>query len=258
MRSGVLGLVCGFALVGPFFGCVGGQTGSPSCAPPGHCVCDPLFNDGTLLRVHVERFEPGKLEAVVDEVFAPSDSSPQAQVADRVGGLLLAQRPCGSDAHAEPEVGSELLVLYRAGQTLDYPNCSAFQSCAASECAGLSEPAVTECWTACTSRSQEFCGQQRNVALLAGTFSYAVPWADTLSFGGSKELASHELSVLFTHESCVAQFPADPAPPCDDTNEVFACAAAPPAAQGRKISVLFALIGLLLLGRHGARRGLRG
>ena len=165
-----------------------------------------------MLRVHAENVGSGKLDAVVDEVFAPSDRAPDAQLGDRVGGSVLAERPCARGAPSTLQVGAELLVLYSAG----------------------------------VSRGDRM--QPRSAALLDGVFSYAIPWADTLSFGGSHELASAELSVLFTPESCLERFPADPAPPCNDTPAGSACSAAP-RESGHASSSFALLVGLLLLGR---------
>jgi len=66
--------------------------------------------------------------------------------------------------------------------------------------------------------------------LLDGLFSWAVPWSDTLSFGGSFRLSSSELTVLATPESCRERFPPEPPPPCNDTG--IACSAAPPRQRG--------------------------
>lgn len=253
MRFAWLGTTIGLALVYPLGGCSSGQTGSPSCVGPLSCVCDAPSAGGTLLHVHVERVGDSRLEAVVDEVFAPSDRALEAQVGDRVGGMVLTERPCASDAVSTLEVGGELLVLFSAGYTRDYPSCSMFQSCAASECAGLDEPALSDCWGTCDAQTREFCSQQRSAALLEGTFGYAVPWQETLSFGGSAELPRDELSQLFTRESCLQRFPAEPVPPCDDTPASTACSSAPPA-PGFGAGWPAAVLAALLLGRVVSRR----
>lgn len=79
------------------------------------CICYPLYGAGTLLRVHVEVVEPGKLEAVVDEVFTTVYGESPVVVGDRVAGALLREQPCGADAPSGLEVGNELFVLYNAG-----------------------------------------------------------------------------------------------------------------------------------------------
>jgi len=219
MRFGWVASVAGIALSSLGLGaCSSGQTGSPDCVGPVSCVCDPLYGGGTLLRVHAESAGAGKLEAVVDEVFAPSDRAPNAQLGDRVGGSVLAERPCARGAPSTLQVGAELLVLYSAGVSRD-PT------------------------------------QPRSAALLDGVFSFAIPWADTLSFGDSTQLASAELSVLFTPESCLERFPADPAPPCNDTPASAACSAAPRESGGGPgwFALLFGLGLLVRLRRAPAR-----
>lgn len=228
--------------------CLSGQTGSPDCVGATSCVCDPLFGAGTLLRVHVERLETGKLEAVVDEVFAAPQYAHAAEVGDRVGGALLAEQPCASDADSALQVGGELLVLYSAGSTPDFPNCSAFQACAAADCASLPEPELSDCWTTCDAKTNEFCTQQRSAALLDGVFSWAVPWGETLSFGQGHELASSDISVMFSYASCVERFPAPPAPPCNDTIHAGPCSAAP-GASTHGASSWAVLLGLVVARR---------
>jgi len=238
-------------------GCSSGQTGSPDCVGPEACVCDPLYGAGTLLRVHVERVDAGKLEAVVDEVFAPLQNAHNAEVGDRVGGSVLAEQPCARDAASSISVGSELLVLYSAGFTHDYPNCSTFQDCATADCANLTEPALSDCWNACDGKTSEFCAKQRGAALLDGVFSWAIPWSDTLSFGAARELPSSEISVLYSHESCVERFPADPAPPCNDV--VMGHCSTTPRQSAHGVSSWALLLGLMLVGgvrREVRRRGL--
>jgi MYXO-CTERM domain-containing protein len=96
--------------------CLSGQTGSPDCVGSVSCVCDPLYGDGTLLRVRAERVEPGKLEAVVDEVFTTTYGDSSVVVGDRVGGYLRADQPCppGDGSALQPD--RELLVLYSPGR----------------------------------------------------------------------------------------------------------------------------------------------
>ena len=221
------------------------------------CACDPLYGGGTLLRVHVERVEAGKLEAVVDEVFAPPQNAHNAEVGDRVGGSVLAEQPCARDAASSVSVGSELLVLYSAGFTHDYPNCSTFQDCATADCANLVEPALSDCWNACDGKTSEFCAKQRSVALLDGVFSWAIPWSATLSFGAAHELPSSEISVLYSHESCVERFPANPAPPCDDFVTGHCSTTPRPSVHGGHTWALL-LAGLVLAGRVRRELRLRG
>src|SRR5881394_2025730 len=97
MRFGRLALALGFALGFAETGCSSGQTGSPDCVGATSCACDPLLSGGTLLRVHVERVDVGKLEAVVDEVFASPQYAHNAELGDRIGGSVLAEQPCASD-----------------------------------------------------------------------------------------------------------------------------------------------------------------
>lgn len=213
MRFAWVILAVGFALSCPLGGCLSGQTGSPDCVGSVSCICDPLYGAGTLLRVHVESVEAGKLEAVVDEVFLSFygvDSA--AAVGDRVGGALLAQQPCAQDAAPGVQVGSEMFVLFSPGYT------------------------------------------DGSARLLDGVFSWAVPWADTLSFGASIELASTEVSVLSTPENCHERFPPKPAPPCDDT-QGLACSAAPGSSEGGVGSAAL-LLGLAIL-VGGVRRRAR-
>lgn len=79
------------------------------------CVCDPLYGAGTLLRVHVEAVEVGKLKAVVDEVYSTAFGRSPVVAGDRVGGVVLREQPCGADDPSGLQVGNELLVLYNAG-----------------------------------------------------------------------------------------------------------------------------------------------
>lgn len=190
-----------------------GQTGSPECAEPVSCVCDQLYSAGTLLRVHVERVEAGKLEAVVDEVFASHYGDNGIVAGDRVAGTVIAERPCAPDAAPTAQLGSELFVMFAPG----YP-------------------------------------PEGGVRLLDGVFSWAVPWAETLSFGGSTELSSSELSVLAAPESCRERFVPEPAPPCNDSHAGPACSAsAVPQASVGGIGNAALLLGLAAL-MAGVRR----
>jgi len=211
MRFAWLALALGFALSCPLGGCLSGQTGSPDCVGPESCICDPLYGAGTLLRVHVERIEAGRLEAVVDEVFTSFYGvASETVVGDHVAGSLLAEQPCAPGAPSTLQVGSELFVLYSPGH------------------------------------------EQGSPRLLDGVFSWAVPWAETLSFGGSTELSSSELSVLETPESCHERFPSAPAPPCNDTQTGMACSAAPQTSSSGLGygAMLLGLTALLLRARR--------
>jgi hypothetical protein len=215
-----------------------------------------LYSGGTLLRVHVERVSADELEAVVDEVFAPPQNAHAAEVGDRIGGFAANAQPCASDTTSGLSVGSEALVLYSAGVSRDYPNCSAFQDCSTRDCAKLAEPERPDCWNACADETSEFCAQQRSAALLDGYFSWAIPWTDPLSFGASHELPRSEIPLLFSHESCVERFPAPPAPPCNDTS-VVRCSATPrPRVSGLgSLASPLALLLTFVLARRVRTRG---
>jgi len=62
--------------------------------------------------------------------------------------------------------------------------------------------------------------------LLDGYFAEAIAWTDPLAFGAMHELPLSELSVLESNASCLERFPAEPAPPCHDTQTVT-CSTAP-------------------------------
>jgi hypothetical protein len=95
-------------------------------------------------------------------------------------------------------------------------------------------------------------GSEVFVLYSPGVFSWAVPWAETLSFGGSTQLSSHEVLALSTPESCQERFPPEPAPPCDDTRSGLACSAAP-RATGSGIGYV-ALLFVLAVSVGGFRR----
>ncbi len=233
-------------LLTSFTGCLSGQTGSPDCVGATSCVCDPLYGGGTLLRVRAESYGDGKLAAVVEEAFSSIHTKSDVVAGDRVGGSVLAERPCAAAPTPSALVGSELFVLYGPGQNGGYPNCSALQSCAASDCAQLSEPELTDCWNACDQRTQAACADFRRAALLDGVFSWAVPWTEPLDFGDAKALPSADLDVLQSPASCLQRFPASQAPPCNDVNSV-GCQAAPrgggwPCGWGPWLLGAFALV----------------
>lgn len=197
-------------------GCLSGQTGSPDCAYRGSCACDALHGGGTLLRVHAERHEDGKLEAVVDEVFANVNVSDRIVVGDRVGGSLLVERPCAPGA-APSVLSGQLFVLYSPNFWGGYANCPALRSCFTTECGKLPEPAFTDCLNACDASTATTCADHRRDALLDGVFSWAIPWSDPLVFGDTIELPRSELAVLESPERCLQRFPAPPPLPCRDT-----------------------------------------
>lgn len=216
-------LALALALLG---GCSSGQTGSPDCAPSPACVCDPMYGAGTQLRVRVETYRDGQLRAVIDEVFSSTFGTNGLSIGDHIGGQVNIARPCAPEAPLEAAEGSELFVLFTPGGDGDHTHCSAFQDCASSRCAELVEPALTECWNGCDEETRSSCETARRSALLDGVYAWAIPWSDPLSFGADHELPRSELSVLSSPEQCLQRFPADPAPPCHDTQTV-GCAVAP-------------------------------
>ena len=228
-------------------GCFSGQTGSPECVEPISCLCDPLYAPGPLLRVHGESAdENGRLVAVVDEVFSlhPTD----IQVGERVGGAILQQKPCNLEYQGDPLVGAELFVMFSPGNQGGYPNCNAFSSCAAANCEGLAEPAVTDCWNTCSGQVEVTCEADRQAALLDGAFSWVVPWADTLDFGdawGEHRLAATDMAVLENVNTCLARFPAAAAP-CQDSSSgpCTISAPSPERRDGEAWAGIAALLGM--------------
>jgi hypothetical protein len=200
-------------------GCLSGQTGSPDCVGPRACVCDPLHSAGILLRVRVESADAERMVAVVDSVLSKVNSGIDfVQVGDRIGGPVSRHRPCVDQPGELPAAGSELLVLYSAGSIGNFPNCAEFHACAEQECRDLSEPDLTDCWANCDAETEQVCNEHRRAALLDGSFSFAIPWAEPLDFGAQHELHQSDLDVLETPEACLERFPADPAPPCNDSS----------------------------------------
>ncbi|HYP90782.1 MAG TPA: hypothetical protein VEQ59_21595 [Polyangiaceae bacterium] len=238
-------------------GCLSGQTGSPDCVGPRSCICDPLYSSGALLRVHVTSYEAGQLEATVDEVFASQAGAYGITTGDRLGGVVLGERPCAAAAASEIEVGGELFVSYGPGLADGLYNCSAFQACADASCAKLSEPALTDCWNDCSTSTEQKCTELRRAALLDGAFLFAVPWSDTLSFGADHDVPRSELAVFASPESCLERFPAPPAPPCDDTRGSLTCSATPPARPSSSVPawpLSLAVFGLLCAARRARRK----
>jgi hypothetical protein len=222
-------LLASFVLSVALGGCLSGQTGSPDCIGPVNCLCDPLFAPGPLLRVHGESADgSGHLVAVVDQVFSlhPTD----IHIGDRVGGSIIREKSCDPTYHAETLVGADLFIMLFPGNEGGYPNCNAFQACANASCAGLAEPGLTDCWNTCSLQSEATCEADRQAALLDSAFSWVVPWGDTLDFGGQgHQISSSDLSVLETVDTCLARFPTEPAPPCQDTINGGLCSVSVPA-----------------------------
>jgi len=232
MRFKRLLVSCGLALL--LSGCVSGQTGSPDCVGPVSCLCDPLYAPGPLLRVHGESADgSGHLVAVVDQVFSlhPTD----IQVGDRVGGSIMREKSCDPGYHESTLVGADLFIMFFRGNDGGYPNCSAFQACASQNCEGLPEPKLSDCWSTCSTQTEATCEAARRASLLDGAFSWVIPWGDTLDFGDPvHRFSSADLSALENVNTCLARFPADPAPPCHDTNDQVTCTirTAVPEAHG--------------------------
>jgi hypothetical protein len=147
----------------------------------------------------------GHLIAVVDQVFPLTSHATDIQVGDRIGGSIIAEKPCGAAYHAETFVGADLFVMYFDG------------------------------------------GGDR----LDGAFSWVIPWGDTLDFGNqAHELPTSDMAVLDTVDTCLAKFPADPAPPCNDTIEAGACTVSPAAPENsadKHWTGVLALLGVVLL-----------
>lgn len=214
-----------------------------------------MFGAGTQLRVHVESQSDGQLRAVIDEIFPSTYGTNGLVVGDHIGGGVRVARPCAPEAPLEAAEGSELFVLFSPGDSGEYPNCAAFQSCASTKCANLAEPELTDCGSDCDEQTRSTCAASRQAALLDGYYAWAIPWTDPLSFGGTRELPRAELSVLASDRACLQSFPADPAPPCHDTQTV-GCAAAPSdAGSGSALGSTGLLLALVTAGRVRRRRG---
>ncbi|HYJ07375.1 MAG TPA: hypothetical protein VEX18_00160 [Polyangiaceae bacterium] len=238
-------------------GCLSGQTGSPDCVGPNACVCDTLYSAGILLRVRVESADADRIVAAVDSVWSTVYSGGEfVQVGDRIGGPVYRQQPCVDQPGELPAAGSELLVLYSSGSTGNFPNCAEFHACAEQQCGDLSEPDLTDCWATCDSETEQVCNEHRSAALLDGFFNFAIPWSEPLDFGAQHELSQSELEVLQTSEACLERFPADPAPPCNDTN-AGPCTIAQSAPTSRAASPWsgwLAALAFAALVRRSARR----
>lgn len=238
-------------------GCTSGQTGSPDCVGPTACLCDTLYTAGTLLRVHVESSESGRLVAAVDSVFwTVSSDVTWLEVGDRIGGALTGQQPCRDEAVAPPARESDLLVLFSPGNTAGFPNCDDDLACVERDCRDLEEPELSDCWAACDSETEQICSEHRRAALLDGVFTFAVPWSEPLDFGGDKQLTQTDLELLRSPETCFERFPAAPAAPCndvvtDDCSVARPLATTPPSAPS---ATWLGLLALAALARRVPRR----
>lgn len=234
-------------------GCSGGQTGSPSCVNGGgSCVCR-RSNRETPLRVHVESYEAGRVVAVIEQTFATSGANGLIP-GERVGGTIRGGRPCATEPVGADLAGSELLVAYVPAVEGNFPDCSAFESCAATECASFWEPELTDCWNACAERTEASCAGIHSAALLNGVFSWAIRWTDSLDFGGGNELPASEVDVLASYDTCVERYPEPTAPPCDMRRSAEGCGAARSAPEQGGGAWLLGLVALVC----GVRRRLVG
>lgn len=236
----------------PLGGCLSGQTGSPDCPGADSCVCGTLYGGGALLRVRGETATEGHLVAVVEEVLGSLYGETDVRVGERVGGYVGGHKPCALQETA-PLEGAELFVLHYPGIEGDYPNCDAFHACATKDCSGLAEPALSECWSDCDAKTAQSCRESRAAALLNGGFSFILPWGDELDFGGGHRLARSELDVLASSDACLARFPADPLPPCNDT--AGSCAVGQPASHRSSAPALALIAASAFIGL--ARRRMR-
>lgn len=251
MRFGSLFTGCLVAL--SLVGCGSGQTGSPDCVGPSSCLCDHLYSGGVLLRVHGESQEPGKLVAVVDALLSPSDQTLDLAIGDRIGGSVLAELPCAPEQSTGQLAGQELFVLYSPAGSGQHLNCPEFLGCADANCKGLAEPELPMCWDMCHADSMVACADRREAALLDGVFGWVVPWGDELSFGGDTKLSSADVAVVADVNSCLERFPAEPAPPCHDTQTV-GCSLAQPEPPSWAWGAFLGLASLVVGGRRWARR----
>jgi MYXO-CTERM domain-containing protein len=215
-----------------FVGCGSGQTGSPECGGEGRsCLCDPLQPGilHLLLRVRADRVGPDQLQATIVSVVTPAEYAPGFVAGERVGGSVLTERPCAAWEASALTAGGELLVVYQPRGNDFPPFCG--------------DAATTQ------------CQQQRSEALLDGSFWWAVPWTEPLSFGGGYQLSSSELSVLLGQQSCLQRFPVAPAGPCDDTPQCSVRTA--PKAASWAWGFVLAAAALLVSARRVRRRDSR-
>lgn len=211
-------------------GCSSGQTGSPECVGGTSCVCEPVHAGGALLRVRVERFD-GWLQASVGAVVSPAEHAFGLVANEPIAGEVLQERPCERLGGSVLVTGEEALVLYQPRGSDAVPICEGAQA-------------------------TEECRSRRSQALLDGVFSWAVPWTEPLDFGADQGLATTELSVLLTPDSCFAHFHETPTPPCDDVRSGCSASRAP-VARDAWFSALAASL-LLVAARGLGRRGSRG
>jgi hypothetical protein len=209
-------------------------------------VCDPLYSGGALLRVHGEAAADGRLVAVVRQVFGSVYGATELRVGERVAGAIVTERPCAQHDPLPELAESELFVLFLPGNDGGFPNCEAFQSCAAQRCSGLSQPALDDCWNDCSAETSGACAENRSAALLNGAFPLLVPWQDELDFGDAHRLPSSEISALSSPESCLERFPYGPVPPCNDN--VTACSSSPGSHTPTGVPWLGLIVGLVLVG----------
>jgi hypothetical protein len=144
--------------------------------------------------------------------------------------------------------------MFSPGNQGGYPNCNAFSNCASANCEGLAEPALTNCWNTCSGQVEVTCEADRQAALLDGAFSWVIPWADTLDFGdddGEHRIATTDMAVLESANTCLARFPAA-APPCQDTNAgpCTIAAASPERRNGAVWVGIAALFGITACARR--------
>lgn len=235
-------------------GCLSGQTGSPDCPSQQSCLCDPLYASGLLLRVRGEAIdEAGHMVVKVEQSFASPYGPTDIQAGERVGGVRLATTPCVVGEGTGEIAGAELFVLYNPGTAGGYPNCNEFHACAAAQCESLSEPQLTDCWNTCSAETEQICNEHRGAALMDGVFHWMVPWGEQLDFGHDVRLASSEVSVLESAETCLARFPAELSPPCQDTVTLGNCSLTSPQRKLPARGVWSVALALLALA-YGARR----
>lgn len=239
--------------------CSSGQTGSPSCPAATACSCDHLAAPGITARVRAQSVVGGELWAEVVEVIGPSQGA-QLEPGDQLAGLIADQGPpCSSGAALAIEAGDELLTYYHPGMVGGFPNCEPFHACAAQRCEQLGEAELEPCWQTCTMETEQACDELRQAALLAGDFSWLVPWGDELDLGGGRVLLREELDVITDYDRCLAAYPPPPNPPCDDTIEYGACALTSepaPKSGGLAVAAMLALAASAgLLRRRAFGRG---
>ncbi len=231
-------------------GCLSGQTGSPDCPGPDNCVCNPFNSWDVLLRVSVTALNEERMEADVVEVLSAGNYG--LSPGDHLGGSHWFIG-CGV---LERRVGDELVVKYSVSWQSQYPNCAAFHACSQQRCQSLTVMSELEaCWQGCTDETQLACADERAAALSDGFFAGGAVWrGQEIDFGAGRTLPSADVHVLTENDACVARFPSEPLPPCNDTQSSFSCATT--TAPNGALTWLLALGGLGLLARR--RPGGRG